>query len=73
MQSGLLSVLRGLLPSELAALSLHLSGDAFDARPDPRRPEIAKWLHEQAIARGGRLLENEGGLVRLHWQARRPT
>lgn len=64
-------MLRGLLPSELAALSLHLSGDAFDAQPDKARPEIAKWLHAEAIARGGKFIENEGGLWRWHWQARR--
>ena len=73
LQSGLLSVLRGLLPSELASLSLHLSGDAFDVHPDKARPEIAKWLFAESVARGGKFIENEGGLWRWHWQAKRPA
>ncbi len=71
LQSGLLSVLRGLLPSELAGISLHLSGDAFDVQPEKARPEIAEWLRIQALKLGGKFIENEGGLLRWHWQASR--
>ncbi len=70
-QSGLLSVLRGLLPSDLNGISLHLTGDAFDVQPEKARPEIADWLRARALKLGGRFIENEGGLWRWHWQAKR--
>lgn len=78
----LLGALRTLSDVELSRLTMHLSGDAFDVRPlcveirgvltlTKRGKEIADWLREQASKRGGRFLDREGGLLRLHWQARR--
>lgn len=37
----------------------------------PRCKELAAFLAAQAVARGGKFLAREGGLIRLHWQARR--
>jgi len=53
-------------------------GAPVEVRPDgtrwtltERASLLAVTLQEQAIARGGRFLVVEGGLIRLHWQAAR--
>ncbi len=65
--AGLLSVLDGFKDSELAVLSKHLSGDAFDVQPVETDAEAIK-----ATIRGldklHKFLEKEDGLVRWHAQ-----
>lgn len=67
---GFLKVLQRLSPDELAHLSMHLSGDAFDVEPDENE-EIDRWLEQKAVDLGGKYLRKEGKLVRRHWQAGR--
>ena len=51
--AGLLSVMNGATDADLAKLSKHLSGDAFDVQP---------------VEGLGKFLDQEGGLVRWHAQ-----
>jgi hypothetical protein len=64
---GLLSVLEGYTNEQLAVLSKHISGDAFDVQPVETDAAAIK-----ATIRGldglDRFLEREGGLVRWHAQ-----
>ncbi|MDR3773058.1 MAG: hypothetical protein P4L26_06900 [Terracidiphilus sp.] len=64
---GLKGVLDGLTDAELAQLSKHLSGDAFDVQPvDKDADGIKKAI--RALPGLGKFLEKEGGLVRWHAQ-----
>jgi hypothetical protein len=64
---GLLSVLEQFNPMQLAHLSKHLSGEAFDVQPcDDNAQKI--WLYVRAARLGGKFLEKEGGLTRWHLQ-----
>ncbi|MDR3416753.1 MAG: M15 family metallopeptidase [Nevskia sp.] len=65
---GLCSVLNACSDDELAALSKHLSGQAFDVRPvlTPDGEVIKQFI--RALPKLERFLEQEGGLVRWHAQ-----
>lgn len=67
--AGIEGTLKTLSDSDLALLSCHLSGDAFDVQPDGDfdKDEFLKAL---AVKYGGKFLEKEGGLRRRHWQAK---
>jgi hypothetical protein len=63
--AGLTQVLNGLTEAQLARLSKHLSGDAFDVQPvDKDAEKIKKTI--RALPGLKRFLEKEGGLVRWH-------
>lgn len=65
--AGLLVVLEGQSDAQLAQLSKHLSGDAFDVKPVEL--DAAKIKRTIRGLRGlQRFLEKEGGLVRWHAQ-----
>jgi hypothetical protein len=65
--AGLKKVLDGLSDTQLAHLSKHLSGDAFDVQPvDKNADEIKKTI--RALPGLDKFLEKEGGLVRWHAQ-----
>lgn len=65
--AGLKKVLDGLTDAQLAHLSKHLSGDAFDVQPvDKDADEIKKTIG--GLPGLGKFLEKEGGLVRWHAQ-----
>ena len=67
--AGLKSVLDGLTDKELAQVSKHLSGDAFDVQPVTNdAKEIKHMLRELTKETGGKFLDKEGGLVRWHAQ-----
>ena len=64
---GLKGVLDGLTDAELAQLSKHLSGDAFDVQPVEQDADgIKKAI--RGLPGLGKFLEKEGGLVRWHAQ-----
>ena len=64
--AGLVSVLSKLTDSQLAMLSKHLSGDAFDVQPvEANAAAIKKTIRQLP---GVKFLEKEGGLVRWHAQ-----
>jgi len=64
---GLKKTLDGLTDAQLAQLSKHLSGDAFDVQPvDKDADAIKKTI--QGLPGLGKFLEKEGGLVRWHAQ-----
>jgi hypothetical protein len=64
---GLLSVLDGQTDADLAKLSRHLSGDAFDVQPvETDADAIKKTI--RGLAGLDKFLEKEGGLVRWHAQ-----
>jgi hypothetical protein len=66
-QEGLLSVLNDHTEAQLALLSKHLSGEAFDVQPvETDADAIKKSIRE--LEGLGRFLEKEGGLVRWHAQ-----
>jgi hypothetical protein len=65
--AGLKDVLNGLTDAQLALLSKHLSGDAFDVQPvDRDAAEIKKTI--RSLAGLSRFLDKEGGLLRWHVQ-----
>jgi hypothetical protein len=65
--AGLKGVLDGLNDAELAQLSKHLSGDAFDVQPvDDNAEEIKKTIMN--LPGATKFLDKEGGLVRWHVQ-----
>jgi hypothetical protein len=65
--AGLLSVLDAHTDADLAKLSKHLSGDAFDVQPvETNADEIKKTI--RALTGLDKFLEKEGGLVRWHAQ-----
>jgi hypothetical protein len=65
--AGLKKVLDSLADAELARLSKHLSGDAFDVQPvDKEADEIKKTI--RGLPDLDKFLEKEGGLVRWHAQ-----
>jgi hypothetical protein len=64
---GLKGVMDGLTDAELAQLSKHLTGDAFDVQPvDKDGAAIKKAI--RGLPGLGKFLEKEGGLVRWHAQ-----
>jgi hypothetical protein len=64
---GLLSVLNEYTDAQLAVLSKHISGDAFDVQPvETDAEEIKKTI--RGLPGLHRFLEKEGGLVRWHAQ-----
>jgi hypothetical protein len=64
---GLLSVLEAATDANLAKLSKHLSGDAFDVQPvETDADAIKKTI--RGLAGLDKFLEKEGGLVRWHAQ-----
>jgi hypothetical protein len=66
-QTGLFSVLSSATDAQLALLSKHLSGDAFDVQPVETNADAIKRTIRRL--RGlDRFLEKEGGLVRWHAQ-----
>jgi len=65
--AGLKSVMDGLTDAQLAQLSKHLSGDAFDVQPvDKDAAGIKKAI--RGLPGLGKFLEKEGGLIRWHAQ-----
>jgi hypothetical protein len=65
--AGLLSVLNEFADAQLAVLSKHLSGDAFDVQPvETDADAIKKTIRE--LDKLHRFLEKEDGLVRWHAQ-----
>lgn len=68
--AGLLAVLAQFSDVELAKLSKHLSGEAFDIMP-VNDPVLIGWLHARAAAVGGKFLTREGGLARFHFEVDR--
>lgn len=65
--TGLKSVLDGLTDAQLALLSKHLSGEAFDVQPvETDAEEIKKTI--RGLDGLSKFLEKEGGLVRWHAQ-----
>lgn len=67
--AGLASVLDEATDSELAALSKHLSGDAFDVQPVDKDAESIKTTIRSLLRPGrDKFLDKEGGLVRWHVQ-----
>ena len=66
-QAGLLSVLDEATDAQLALLSKHLSGDAFDVQPVEINADAIKKAIR--LLKGlDRFLEKEGGLIRWHAQ-----
>jgi len=65
--TGLKGVLDGLTDKQLAALSKHLSGDAFDVQPVEKDAEGIKDVIRNLTGLS-KFLEEEGGLVRWHAQ-----
>lgn len=66
-ETGLLGVLQGLTDSELAQLSKHLSGEAFDVQPvEKDADKITQSI--QALPGVKKFLDMEGGPVRWHAQ-----
>jgi hypothetical protein len=66
-KTGLASVLEDLTDAELARLSKHLSGDAFDVKPvDADADKIKKTI--RSLTGLTRFLDSEGGLTRWHAQ-----
>ena len=65
--AGLTEVLGGLTDGQLAALSKHLSGDAFDVQPVTDNADAIKETI-RGLEGLGKFLEKEGGLVRWHAQ-----
>lgn len=64
---GLLSVLNGFTDAQLAGLSKHLSGEAFDVQPvETDADAIKKTIRD--LDKLHRFLEKEDGLVRWHAQ-----
>lgn len=70
-EAGLYEIMREWDDGQLAALSSHLSGRAFDVQPigGPEGDKIKATLY-RLTADNGRFLEKEGGLVRWHAQFR---
>jgi hypothetical protein len=64
---GLKNVLDGLTDAQLAQLSKHLSGDAFDVQPVEKDADAIK-KSIRGLTGLGKFLEMEGGLVRWHAQ-----
>ena len=64
---GLLSVMNAATDADLAKLSKHLSGDAFDVQPVETDAEAIKKTI-RGLAGLDKFLEKEGGLVRWHAQ-----
>ncbi len=64
------SILHGFTSDELAKLSKHLSGDAFDVLPIAGIVglPIKNEMRSLAAELGGKFLEHEGSLVRWHIQ-----
>ncbi|MEK7993947.1 MAG: hypothetical protein AAB403_09115 [Planctomycetota bacterium] len=63
--AGLLSIMNPLTDSELALMSRHLSGDAFDIQPiEPDNADVKGAI--KALPGLRTFLEREGGLVRWH-------
>jgi hypothetical protein len=65
---GLLDTLDALPDAQVAELSKHLTGQAFDVEPLPEGPqaEAIKTLLENLVRPSGKFLPMEGGLVRWH-------
>jgi hypothetical protein len=71
--AGLAGVLDNLPDAQLAQLSKHLSGDAFDVQPVKQDAEAIKKTIDTLVKKYGRkgigkFLSKEGGLVRWHAQ-----
>ncbi len=66
-EAGLASVLDALTDAELAQLSKHLSGEAFDVQPVTADAEKIKATI-RSLSGLKKFLETEGGLVRWHAQ-----
>ncbi len=65
--AGLKGVLDALTPAQLAMLSKHLSGDAFDVQP-VEQDAVAIISTIQNLPGLSKFLERQGGLVRWHAQ-----
>jgi hypothetical protein len=66
-QAGLISVLDEATDAQLALLSKHLSGDAFDVQPVETNADAIKKTIRR-LKGLDRFLEKEGGLIRWHAQ-----
>ena len=63
---GLLWVMSQHCQDQIAHISKHLAGQAFDVMP--HTPEIKTWLEEHAFLHGHKFLSREGGLEIFHYQ-----
>ncbi len=68
--SGLFACMGWFEPKELAKLSKHLSGQAFDVKPTDGLTGtlMLSALTKLAKKYSGKFIEREGGLVRWHFQ-----
>lgn len=65
-------ILCDLPDDELRHLTRHITGEAFDVMPPKDlklRNDVKVFLADAAREHGGRFLDHEGKLDRLHWQA----
>ena len=65
--AGLLSVMKGASDVDVAKLSKHLTGDAFDVQPVTANAEAIKATI-RSLDGLDKFLDKEGGLVRWHAQ-----
>lgn len=68
----LAALFAGFNASELAQITKHPAGEAFDIQPvdAPWVNDMCVYLTQRAVDLGGKFFEHEGDLRRLHWQAR---
>jgi hypothetical protein len=68
-KAGLLAAMNSLKGDQVAQLSRHLTGDAFDVKPVVKDAvKIKKSIRQLTDLLKGKFLEKEGGLVRWHAQ-----
>jgi hypothetical protein len=71
-KNGLTTVMQGLSGKKLAALSKHLTGEAFDVQPVETGADDIK-IQIKSLAGLSKFLEREGNLVRWHAQFKRDS
>lgn len=68
-KNGLYSIMYAMTPSELASISKHLSGNAFDVEPlSPSNKSYKNMLETMRRFPGGLFIENESGVPVWHLQ-----
>lgn len=74
--AGLFSIFKALTPEELSHVSCHFTGEAIDValEHDPAKAaweaKRIAWLKAKATEVGGKFIEEEGGLRKMHFQLR---
>ena len=71
-EAALASLFAGFSDVELAEITKHPAGEAFDVQPvdDPWGNDLCVYLTQRAVDLGGKFFEHEADLRRWHWQAR---